>query len=162
METVKLLVEGGKAAPGPHTAGLSAMGVNIGKLIAEINEKTRDYEGMQVPVEVKVDPKTKEWKISVGTPPVSSLIKKELGLKKLAKAPFGTYKPKEGEEVENFSADLTKEQVIKITKMKFGEVTPSTVKQVLGTCQSCGVTVEGRQPKEIDPAGWKDLNTGEQ
>ncbi len=84
-ETIDLLVEGGKAAPGPTTAPkLSQYELNIGEVFKEINEKTKEYAGMNVPVKLIIDKKTKEYSIKVGTPPVSSLVKKELGLKKLA------------------------------------------------------------------------------
>ncbi|NOZ82187.1 MAG: 50S ribosomal protein L11 [Candidatus Micrarchaeota archaeon] len=149
MESIKLLVEGGKASPGPQTASLASMGLNVGEVISKINEMTKDFQGMQVPVTIEVDPETKEYNIKVGSPPVSALIKKELGVQKLAKAPFGTYKPKEGEEAENFEASLSMEQVKKIAKMKFGSDSPEAVKQIIGTCQSCGVKVDNKEPKEV-------------
>lgn len=81
-ETIDLLVEGGKAAPGPATAPkLSQYKLNIGDVFKEINEKTKEYDGMSVPVKLIIDKKTKEFSVKVGTPPVSSLVKKELGLK---------------------------------------------------------------------------------
>jgi len=95
-ETLELLVEGGKAAPGPTSAPkLSEYKLNIGEVFAKINEKTKEYAGMSVPVKLIIDKKTKEYKIKVGTPPVSSLIKKELELKQI-----GTQEsPEEPEEV---------------------------------------------------------------
>ncbi len=82
QKTVEALVDGGKATPAPPLGpSLSVFKVNIGKIIQEINDKTKEYEGMKVPVKVIVDEQTKEYKIEVGTPPVSSLIRKELGLK---------------------------------------------------------------------------------
>lgn len=83
-ETLELLVEGGKASPGPATAPkLSQYKLNIGQVFADINEKTKEYAGMDVPVKLIIDKKTKKYKIKIGTPPVSSLIKKELGLKQI-------------------------------------------------------------------------------
>jgi large subunit ribosomal protein L11 len=82
-ETIDLLVEGGKAAPGPATAPkLGAYKLNIGDVFKKVNEATSAYKGMQVPVKIIIDKDTKEVKVEVGTPPVSSLIKKELGLEK--------------------------------------------------------------------------------
>jgi len=82
---VNVLVDGGKATPAPPLGPtLSLLKVNIGKVIQDINEKTKDYEGMKVPVDIIIDSETKEYIINVGTPPVSSLIRKELGLKKIA------------------------------------------------------------------------------
>ena len=82
-ETIDLLVEGGKAAPGPATAPkLGAYKLNVGDVFKKVNEATAAYKGMQVPVKIIIDKDTKEFKVEVGTPPVSSLIKKELGLEK--------------------------------------------------------------------------------
>jgi large subunit ribosomal protein L11 len=82
QKTVEALVDGGKATPAPPLGpSLSVFKVNIGKIIQDINDKTKSYEGMKVPVKIIVDEQTKEYKIEIGTPPVSSLIRKELGLK---------------------------------------------------------------------------------
>jgi len=84
-KTVSALIDGGKATPAPPLGpSLSIFKVNIGKIIQDINEKTKEYEGMKVPVNIIVDDETKEYEIEIGTPPVSSLIRKELGLKKIA------------------------------------------------------------------------------
>ncbi|MEM3965045.1 MAG: 50S ribosomal protein L11, partial [Thermoplasmata archaeon] len=108
VQTIEILVEGGKATPGPPLGpALGPLGVNIGQVVKEINEKTKNYEGMQVPVKVSVDPKTKTFTVTVGTPPVSALIKKELGIEK------GSGSPKA-----NKVGDLSLEKVIKIAKMK--------------------------------------------
>ena len=112
------------------------MGVNIGQVISEINKKTAEFKGMQVPVKVIIDEGTKEFEIKVGTPPTSSLVKKETKIEK------GSKNPKE-EKV----ADMMIEQIIKIAKMKedalLGKDLKSKVKEVIGTCNSMGVMVEG-------------------
>ncbi len=83
-ETLDLLIEGGNAKPGPTTAPkLSQYKVNMGQLFNEINEKTKEYKGMNVPVKIVIDTSKFSYEIKVGVPPVSSLIKKELGLKKM-------------------------------------------------------------------------------
>lgn len=137
-KTVKALVEGGKASAAPPLGpALGQLKVNIGKVVEEINKKTKDFSGMQVPVEIVVDTGTKEFEISVGTPPTSSLIKKELGAKKMGP---------------DQNLNLTVDQVLKITKAKsddlFGDM-KAKVKQVLGTCVSAGVKVDGRDPREV-------------
>ena len=90
---------------------------------------------MQVPVKIEVDDKTKEYEISVGTPPTSQLIKKEAGIEK------GSGNPKADK-----VADLKIEQIIKICKMKEDDLSGSTlkmmVKEVIGTCNSMGILVE--------------------
>jgi large subunit ribosomal protein L11 len=136
-ESVDVLVEGGKATAAPPLGpALGPLGVNIGKVVADINKKTESFKGMQVPVKVTVDSSTKEYEITVGTPPASGLIKKEAGIEK------GAANPK----LEKV-ADLSIEQIIKIAKMKedalLGKNLKQKVKEVIGTCQSMGVLVEG-------------------
>jgi large subunit ribosomal protein L11 len=82
-EDIELLIEGGKATGGPPLGpALGPMGVNLMEVVNAINEKTKSFAGMQVPVKVKIDMKTKSFDIVVGTPPASALIKKELGIEK--------------------------------------------------------------------------------
>ena len=80
-EVIEALVDGGKATPGPPLGpALGPMGVNVVEIVAVINEKTKAFVGMKVPVKLTIDPKTKEFEVSVGTPPTSALILKELGI----------------------------------------------------------------------------------
>ncbi len=142
-QTISVLVEGGKASPGPPLGpALGPLGVNIGKIVNEINEKTKDFEGMKVPVKIHIDPATKEYEIELGLPPTSALIKKELNIEKGAKEP--------GSEM---VGNLTMEQIIKIAKIKRPDMLASNlkaaVKEVVGACVSMGVTIEEKSPKEI-------------
>jgi large subunit ribosomal protein L11 len=84
IKTVEALIDGGKATPAPPLGpSLSVFKVNIGKIIQDINEKTKHYDGMKVPVKIMIDDETKNYTIEIGTPPTSSLIRKELGLEKI-------------------------------------------------------------------------------
>ena len=59
-ETIDLLIEGGKASPGPTTVPkLSAYKLNVGEVFKQINEKTKEYKGMKVPVKLIIDKETK-------------------------------------------------------------------------------------------------------
>lgn len=140
--TIQALVDGGKATAGPPLGpALGPMGVNIGQIITSINEKTKNFDGLKVPVKVIVDKETKQFEIEVGTPPVSALIKKELKIEKGAKA--------KGEVVGN----ITLQQAIKVAKMKselsLSKSLKANVDEVLGTCVSLGVTCEGKSAKEV-------------
>jgi large subunit ribosomal protein L11 len=136
---IKLLVEGGKANPGPPLGpALGPLGVNVGQVVQKINQETARFSGMKVPVILTVDRKTKEFQIEVGSPPVSVLVKKELGLEKGAKTP--------GKET---VGNLSLPQVVQIAREKGGKDLKRKVKEVLGTCKSMGVTVEGKDPREI-------------
>lgn len=143
VETIEVLVEGGKATAGPPLGpALGPLGVNVMQVVNAINEKTKHFEGMKVPVKVMVDPKTKSFEIEVGTPPVTALILKELGIEK------GSENPRE-----NKVGNLTMDQVVKIARMKHGDLLGKDlkrkVKEVIGSCVSMGVTVEGKSPKEV-------------
>lgn len=159
MITVKALVEGGKATPAPPLGpSLAPTKVNIGQVISTINEKTKDFAGMQVPVTIKIDPATKEFEISVGSPSVAALIKKELKLKTLAKAPFNVYQKDDVKE--EFKESLKFEQVVKIAKMKLDDLKTDdlkkAIKQVVASCVSSGCYIENKKPKEI----LKEINEG--
>jgi len=136
-EKVEALVEAGKASAGPPLGpALGPIGVNIGQVVQEINKKTEGFKGMQVPITVEVDTDTKEFTITVGTPPASSLIKKEARVEKGA-----------GNPLQDKVADLKIEQIIKIAKMKednlMGKNLKEKVKEIIGTCNSMGILVEG-------------------
>src|SRR4030042_694131 len=90
-EKLDVLVDGGKATPGPPLGPpLGPMGVNVIQVVNAINEKTKAFMGMKVPVTLLVDSKTKEFEIKVGTPPVSALILKELKIEKGSGSPKTT------------------------------------------------------------------------
>jgi large subunit ribosomal protein L11 len=142
-KVVELLVSGGQATAGPPLGpALGPLGVNVLAIVNKINEVTKDYSGMKVPVKVAVDPETKEFEVSVGTPTASALIVSELKIEKGSGTP-STQKV----------GDLTMEQVLRIAKIKRPELLAKNLKtaakEVLGSCVSMGVTVEGRDPREI-------------
>ncbi|MBM3304217.1 MAG: 50S ribosomal protein L11 [Candidatus Aenigmarchaeota archaeon] len=129
-QTIKAMVEGGKATPAPPLGpALSPLKVDVKRIIETINQKTRELAGMQVPIKVIVN-EDKSFDVEVGTPPVSALIKAELKLEKGG-----------GEAGIKRVGDLTHEQVRKIAKMKFGAETPQHLSQVEGTARAMGVSV---------------------
>ncbi len=149
-EILEVLVDGGKASAGPPLGpSLGPVGINIGEAVKKINEITKDFEGMKVPVKLIIDKKTKEFDITVGTPPCTALIKKELDLEKGSEHPL-----------EKKVGNLKMEQVIKIAKMKMSDLlsydVKNAVKEVIGTCVSMGITIEGKDPKEVQ----KEIDEG--
>ena len=142
-KTFRFLVEGGKATPGPPIGpSLGPLGVNIIAVVNEINKLTKEFAGMRVPVEVTVDLETRQFKVEVGRPSTAALILREL------KAEKGS-----GEPGRKIIGDLKLEQVLKIAKIKWPDMMAKTfkaaVKEVLGTCVSMGVTVEGKDPRQV-------------
>ena len=158
-QTVDVLIEGGKATAAPPLGpALGPTGVNIGQVVADINKKTADFKGMKVPVKVIVDTDSKTYEIEVGTPPAAQLIKTEAGVKSGASNPLT-------EKV----ADLKIEQIIKISNMKqdslLGASTKARVREIVGTCQSMGIMIEGMSAadalKEIKAGKFDDkINSG--
>jgi len=151
-QTISSLVTGGEASAGPPLGpALGPMGVNILQIISAINEQTKEFQGMKIPVTVVVDADTKKWEIEVGIPSASALLLKEAGIQK-GSGTSGT------EWVGEVSADM----IAKIAKVKletsYASSLKSVAKQIVGTCVSLGIKVEGKTPKEftaeIDEGKW--------
>jgi len=141
--SVSAVVTGGQANPGPPLGpSLGPLGVNVGAVIAEINKATADFSGMKVPVTVTVDPQTKEFQISVGMPSTVALILKEA---KAQKGSSNAWKQPIG--------DVSLEKILFIAEKKMSASRSkdlrSYVLQVLGTCASAGVTIDGKSPNEV-------------
>ncbi len=142
-ETIEILIDGGKATPGPPLGpAIGPLGINMMQVVEQINQKTVDFDGMKVPVKIIVDVGTKEFEVTVGTPPTTALIKDELNIEKGSQDP-GLDKV----------ADLKVEQALKIARMKFDALLSNdyknAAKEVIGTCVSMGLTVEGKDPREV-------------
>jgi large subunit ribosomal protein L11 len=140
---VEALVPGGKASAGPPLGpALGPLGVNVAQVVAKINEKTKDLNGMQVPVKVIVKSRT-EFEIEVGTPPTSALIIKEMGVEK-------------GTGDKTIVGNITMEQVLKIANIKRKGLLSKTLKnaasEVVGTAGSVGASIDGMQSKEAQLA----------
>ena len=149
-KVVEALVGGGQATAGPPLGpALGPLGVNVLAIVNKINEITKSYAGMKVPVKITVDTETKEFDVSVGIPTTSALIVSELGIEK------GSGTPKTQK-----AGNLSLDQVIKIAKIKQPELLArnlrKSVKEVLGSCVSIGVTVDEKDPREVQ----KEIDEG--
>ncbi|MDO8871012.1 MAG: 50S ribosomal protein L11 [Methanobacteriaceae archaeon] len=154
-DTVEILIEGGKATPGPPLGpAIGPLGINMMQVVEQINNKTSDFAGMKVPVKIIVDSSTKEFEIEIGTPPTTALIMDELNIEKGSQDP-GMDKV----------ADLSVEQALKVARMKFDTLLANDykhgAKEVMGTCVSMGITVDGKDPreaqKEVDQGTYDDI-----
>jgi len=154
IQTVSALVTGGQANAGPPLGPtLGPLGVNILQIVNAINEKTKDFEGMKVPVTVSVDKKSKQWTVEVGIPSAAALILKEAGLQK-GSGTSGT----------TWVGDITPDSIVKVAKLKidssYATDIKSAAKEIIGTCLALGIKINGKNPKEITPevdAGkWDD------
>lgn len=143
-QTIETVVDGGKAAAGPLGPVLGPAGVNMGKVVAKINEVTKSYSGMKVPIKIVIDDK-KDFTIEVGTPPVSQLVLMKTKIEKGSGTPNKT-------KVGNLTLKQAKEIVEMKGKDLLGGTLKARVKEVVGTCTSMGVTFEGRPAKEASKA----------
>ncbi|MEM0129177.1 MAG: 50S ribosomal protein L11 [Thermoplasmata archaeon] len=142
-DEVSVLVEGGKASGGPPLGpALGPLGVNVGQVVAQINKETARFQGMRVPVVVRVDPQTRAFTLTVGKPPVAALLLKEAGKDK------GSGKPKT-----ETIGDVSLSAVRAIAEAKgtdlFGRTIEERMNQVIGTCVSLGLTVDGKDPRQV-------------
>src|SRR4030066_1147560 len=149
-KVVELLVNGGQANAGPPLGpALGPLGVNVMLVVNKINELTKDYAGMKVPVKVAVDTEDKTFDVTVGVPTAAALVVSELKVEKGSGTPNSV---KVG--------DLSMDQIVRIARIKRAELLAgdlkSAAKEVLGTCVSMGVTVEGKDPRE----GEREVDAG--
>jgi len=148
VDVIEILVPGGKASPGPPIGpSLGPLGINIKAVVDDINEKTASYNGMQVPVKVIVDDK-KNVTLEIGIPPTSALVLIEAGIEK-------------GSTGEGTAGNINIAQAIKIAKLKrsnsLSYKLKNTVKEILGTCVSMGVTVDEKPARDVQ----KSIDAGE-
>ena len=142
-QTISSLVTGGEASAGPPLGpAMGPMGVNIMQVIEAINEKTKEFKGMKIPVTVSIDSDTKEWEIEVGIPSASALLLKEAGIQK-GSSTSGT----------EWAGDITADSIVKVANVKletsYASSLKSVAKQIVGTCVSLGIKIEGKTPKEF-------------
>ena len=131
-------------APGPALSQkLGPAGINISQVIQKVNDSTKNFQGLKVPVELDVDMSTKTFEVKVFSPPVSELLKRELGIAK------GSGMQKK---VTMYNASI--EQIISVAKTKLPNMLAknlkAAVKTVVGTCGSLGVLVENKTAAEVE------------
>lgn len=147
---IKLLIEGGNLVPNPGLSQkIGPLGLNLSQVIKKVNEETSDFKGLKVPVELDINTSTKDFTVKVFSPPVSGLLKKELGIEKGS-----------GSQKKIQVANASIEQIISVSKSKFPSMLSrdfkSAVRTVVGTCVSLGILIENKKASEIE----KDIEEG--
>ncbi len=142
-KTFNFIVSGGEASGGPPIGpALGPLGLNIMAVVNKINEGTAEYKGVKVPVEVTVDTDTKQFIVKVGMLSTYALVTQALGIQKGSQTPNT-----------DFVGDLSFDQLISVARRKreglLAASLKSAVKEILGSCQSIGVTIEGQPAKEM-------------
>lgn len=150
-KTISTLVEGGSASAGPPLGPeLGPLPTDVGEVVKSINEETGDFQGMEVPVDVIIDEETGDFEIEVGKPPTAVLIKDELGIESGS-----------GEPNINKVADMDFSLACRIARMKESDLVATSlkgaVKEVIGTAQAMGVTIDGKDAYEVQ----QEISDGE-
>jgi len=157
-ETIEVLVPGGQVDPGPPLGPeLGPTPVDVQAVVQQINDETAAFDGTEVPVTVTYE-ENGSFEIEVGVPPTAELIKDEAGFE------TGSGKPHT-----DFVADLTVDQVRQIAEQKQADLLSydlrNAAKEVVGTCVTLGVTIEGEDPREfkerIDGGEYDEVFAGE-
>ncbi len=131
---VKVQIPGGKATPAPPVGtALGPHGINLGQFVTQFNEKTRDMNGMLVPVIITIY-EDRSFAFELKSPPASVLLKQAA---KLAKGAQNAKLEKVGR--------VTKAQVLEIAKTKMADLNAGDMEAagriIAGTARSMGIEV---------------------
>ena len=152
--TVNVLVEGGRANPGPPIGPvLGPTPVDVQAVVSKINEVTAAYDGIQVPVKIVYEDDG-SFELEVGSPPTAALIKKEIGIEKGS-----------GYSKKSFVGDISVEQMKRIAAQKLPGLLSydlkNATKEISGTCVALGVTIDGKNPRDfkekVDSGVYDDI-----
>ncbi|MFP3173604.1 MAG: 50S ribosomal protein L11 [Vulcanisaeta sp.] len=148
---VKIAVAPGKAG-GPAVQQLGQYGVDIGKVTDEINKKTRilaNYGINNVFVELEIDEDTRNFTVKPELPPITDLIMRSIG------KDTGSHQA-----VKELIGDINIEKLAEIAYIKWEELKSrdfrGALKQVISVCRSIGVTINGKDPKQV----LRELDSG--
>lgn len=135
VANVKMRIPAGKASAGPPVGSvLGQYGVNMMDFVNPFNEQTKEFQGQNVGVKVKIYD-DRSFEFTVSGPPADDLIRKAVGIDK------GSGKPHE-EKV----AKISKSQIEEIAKAKMGDLNTDNLEQackvIAGTARSMGVEVD--------------------
>jgi large subunit ribosomal protein L11 len=131
---VKLQIPAGKATPAPPVGpALGQHGVNIGLFTKEFNERTKNQEGMMIPVVITVY-SDRSFSFITKTPPVPNLLKKACNIEKGSGVPH-----------RDKVAKIPLSEVKKIAELKMPDLNAGSleaaISMVKGTARSMGIVV---------------------
>lgn len=132
----KFQVPGGAATPAPPVGtSLGKFGINLGQFVSQFNERTRQFNGIPIPVIVTVY-SDRSFEFKTKSPPASALLKIKAGIAKGSGVPN---KDKVGK--------VTKAQLAEIVKEKMEDLNARdadhALSMIAGTARSMGIVVEG-------------------
>jgi large subunit ribosomal protein L11 len=131
---IKLQAKGGQATPAPPVGpALGQHGVNIGQFVQQFNERTKELNGMIVPIEITVYA-DRSFTFEVKSPPAAVLLKKYANVAKGSGVPN---KEKVGK--------VTKADVRKISEAKIKDLNAYDLEHadriIAGTARSMGIEI---------------------
>lgn len=132
--TVKFQVPGGQATPAPPVGtALGRFGINLGQFVQQFNERTKDANGMPIPVVVDVY-SDRTFEFVTKSAPASALLKQAAGIAKGSGVPN---KEKVG--------TVSWAQVDEIAKTKVADLNASNAdnarRLIEGTARSMGLEI---------------------
>ena len=132
---IKLQIPAGQANPAPPVGpALGQKGVNIMEFCKQFNARTKDQQGLIIPVVITVF-SDKSFTFITKTPPAATLLLRATKLEKGSGEPNRTKIGK-----------VTKKQVREIAELKMPDLNAANVdsamSMVAGTARSMGITVE--------------------
>jgi large subunit ribosomal protein L11 len=143
VKVFRVRVQGGKASAAPPLGpALTQYGLPVDKVVTEINKLTEGYEGMEVTVVIKVDETTGSYSIDMISPTTTSLLLKFAGVQEPS-----------GDPAHKKVGNISLEDAIRVAIAKKKELNAKTlkaaVKSVVSTARTIGLTVDGKDPKEV-------------
>ena len=131
---IKVQAPGGQATPAPPSGpALGQHNVNIGQFVSQFNERTREYNGTTIPVEITVY-EDRTFTFVCKSPPAAVLLKQAAGIAKGSGTPN---KEKVGK--------VTRAQVRQIAQTKMNDLNAfdldAAMRQVEGAARSMGVEI---------------------
>ncbi len=132
---IKLQAPGGQATPAPPVGpALGQHNISPGQFVSQFNERTKDMNGMPVPVEVTVYA-DRTYTFITKSPPAAALLKEAAQIAKGSGVPN---KEKVGQ--------VTIEQIRAIAQRKLADLNAHDIEHasriIEGTARSMGITVE--------------------
>ncbi len=132
---IKLQIPAGKATPAPPVGpALGQHGVNIGAFTKEFNERTKNDNGLTIPVVITVYA-DRSFTFVTKSPPAAVLLKKACNIEKGSGVP-------QRDKV----AKITKSELQKIAETKMNDLNAGSMEAAIsiiaGTARSMGIVVE--------------------